>query len=267
MVHLKFPSDLLYHVLETVEEEGFCVLDADEIKRLLAPIKGGHVERRQALEEFGQLSGMKMETTPDLNAARFENTQTAKPMNLTLRSPVADAMMHLTEIESGLCAYVCPESGGVWIPLQSFLDWKEHHGHDATGLPPGYVPVAADDSKRRALICPESGYLLIRYRVGHGLHFYVEVSPKTGGVWLDRGEWDALKSKGLHVELNHIFTAPYQERVRSAEREEVLEAVFREKIGEEDFGKAAEFKEWLRQHPKRRVIRCYVFHDLGNEEE
>jgi Zn-finger nucleic acid-binding protein len=258
MVNFRFPSDLLYRVLEAVEDRGFFVLGADEIERLLSGIPGGHAARRRALEEFAQLSGLKMETTPNLNSVRFENPRAVKPMNLTLHSPVADVMMHLGEIEPGLCAYVCPESGGVWIPLQSYLDWKEHHGHDVSALPPGYVPTLADDSKRRALICPESGYLLIRYRVGHGLPFHVDVSSKTGGIWLDQGEWEALKSKGLHVELNHIFTAPYQERLRSQEREEVLEGVFRERIGEKDFEKATEFREWLRQHPKRREIRCYV---------
>jgi Zn-finger nucleic acid-binding protein len=263
----KFPSEVLYRVLETVEEGGFCVLGQEEIDRLLSRIEGGHVARRQALEEFAQLSGLKMETTPNLNAARFEHPIPEKTMNLTLHSPVADAMMHLSEIEPGLCAYTCPESGGVWIPLQSFLDWKEQHGHDVFKMPVGYVPELSDDTKRRALICPESGYLLIRYRVGHGLPFYVDVSPKTGGIWLDRGEWDALKSKELHIELNHIFTAPYQERVRSEEREEVLEGVFRERIGEEDFDKVVELKEWLRNHPKRREIRCYLFHDLKYEEE
>ena len=266
MVNFRFPSDLLYRVLEAVEARGFFVLGADEMERLLSRIEGGPAERRLALEEFAQLSGLKMETTPNMNAARFENPRSEKPMNLTLHSPVADVMMHLSEMEPGLCAYVCPESGGVWIPMQSYLDWKEHHGQDVSELPPGYVPMLADDSKRRALICPESGYLLMRYRVGHGLHFHVEVSPKTGGIWLDRGEWEALKSKGLHVELNHIFTAPYQERVRSAEREEVLEGVFRERIGE-DFEKVAEFREWLRQHPKQREIRCYVFHDLKYDQE
>src|SRR6187549_2927541 len=109
MVDLKFPPDLLYRVLEAVEARGFFVLGEDEIERLLSHIEGGRAERRLALEEFAQLAGLKMETTPNLNAARFETPRAEKPMNLTLHSPVADAMMHLGEIEPGLCAYTCEE--------------------------------------------------------------------------------------------------------------------------------------------------------------
>ena len=107
--------------------------------------------------------------------------------------------MQLREIEPGLEVYECPRSGGLWIPLQSYLAWKEQHPAgtagptETTGVP---VP---NDSRQRALICPESGRLLLRYRVGHGLQFHIDRSPATGGVWLDKGEWEALKSKGLHV--------------------------------------------------------------------
>jgi len=178
-----------------------------------------------------------------------------------------DGLLIDSQIEPGLFAYTCPQSGGVWIPLQSYLDWKEHHGHDPAAPPPDYASALSDDSKRPTLICPESGNLLIRYKVGHGLHFHIDVSPKTGGIWLDRGEWEALKSKGLHIELNHIFTTSYQQRIRTQEREEALENLFRKQIGDEDYSKVVGIKQWLARHPKRRHIRCYLFHDLADEEE
>jgi len=264
VVNLKFPSKLLYRVLESVEEQGFCVLGAEEMERLFSKFQGGFAARREALEEFAILSGLTMETTPNLNAARFENPLSRTAMRLTLQSPVSDAIMHLSEIEPSLLAYACPKSGGTWIPLQSYLDWKEHHARDQSEVPTKDIPSAADDSKRRALICPESGHLLIRYKVGHGLPFHVDVSPKTGGIWLDRGEWEALKNKGLHLELNHIFTAPYQHQVRAEEHEAAMDRLFRDKIGCEDFERVVEFKRWLSSHPKRRSIRAYLLYELPN---
>ena len=83
----------------------------------------------------------------------------------------------------------------------------------------------------------------------------------TGGVWLDKGEWEALKSKNLHTELNHIFTASYQKQIRSAEFADTLVETFRGRIGEEDFRKVTEFKQWLDAHPKRRDIHCFLLHD------
>jgi len=185
-----------------------------------------------------------------------------------MRSPVhQDVNLQLKEIEPGLSAYACPKSGGVWIPLEHYQAWKDLHRDREEPLPVGYKPVIDDDSARRALICPESGRLLIRYRVGGGWSFHVDLSPVTGGVWLDRGEWEALKSKGLHSELNFIFTASYQRQVRNAEYEEALNQTFADRIGIEDFQKVVEIKRWLNAHPKRRDICCYLMHNLEKEEE
>lgn len=159
-------------------------------------------------------------------------------------------------MEPGLTAYACPKSGGVWIPLQNYFDWQRRQ--------PAPIPSATSepalvvDAEQRALICPESGRLLLRYRVGHGLSFHVERSPVTGGVWLDRGEWTALKSKGLHTELHLIFTAAYQREIRSQEYAQMLEQTFRERIGEPDYSRAVEIKRWLVSHPRRRELCCYL---------
>ncbi len=266
MVNQKFPPDLLYLVRESIEEQGFCVFGMDEMERLLSEVGKDRVARRQALDEFAALTGVKMETTPNLNSARFASPPTHDGAKLILHSPASPGTtMDLSEIEPGLFAYTCPKSGGIWIPFQSYLDWKEHHGHDQRELPAACPPVQADDSRQRTLICPESGRLLIRYRVGHGLKFHVDVSPDTGGIWLDRGEWEALKSKGLHLELNLVFTAPYQRQIRAEEHEKVLDEMFRTRIGAADFEKVAAFRRWLADHPKKRSIRSYLLYNFKDD--
>jgi Zn-finger nucleic acid-binding protein len=103
--------------------------------------------------------------------------------------------------------------------------------------------------------------------VGHGLQFHIDRSPATGGVWLDKGEWEALKSKGLHVALNLIFTAAYQRQIRSEEYVQTLTETFRERIGAVDFSKVTEFGAWLAQHPRRRDICCYLLDSLEQSTE
>ena len=268
MVNQKFPPTLVYRVRESIKERGFCVFGNEEMERILSHVPTGPAAKREVLEDFATLCGAKLETTPNFNSARFTNPLAHNGASLILHSPIyPDTVMQLSEIEPGLFAYTCPKSRGVWIPLQSYLDWKEHHKKDKRELPSGYVPVLADDSKQPALICPESGRLLIRYRVGHGLKFHVDLSPDTGGIWLDKGEWEALKSKGLHVELNLIFTASYQRHIRTEEHEERLEQTFRDRIGHQDFQKVRKFKQWLADHPKRRHIRCYLLYNIKDEDE
>jgi len=86
-------------------------------------------------------------------------------------------------------------------------------------------------------------------------------------VWLDKGEWEALKSKGLHVALNLIFTAGYQRQVRSDEYARALTETFRDRIGTADFSKVVEFAAWLAGHPKRRDICCYLLDSLEQKTE
>ncbi len=175
--------------------------------------------------------------------------------------------MQLREIEPGLEVYQCPRSGGLWIPLRSYSAWKERNPMGAgVAIEPSPPPVQ-DDSGQRALICPESGRLLLRYRVGHGLQFHLDRSPATGGVWLDPGEWEALKGKGLHVALNLIFTAAYQREVRTAEYTHTLTRTFRDRIGNADFARVAEFGAWLARHPRRRDICCYLLDQLEESAE
>ena len=185
-----------------------------------------------------------------------------------LHSPIRPGVtLVLRELEPDLFVYTCPQSGGVWIPLQSYLAWRRRQDGELQSPYTSDGAEPADDSKRGALICPESGRVLIRYKVGHGLSFHVDVSPETGGIWLDSGKWQALKSKGLHLELNAIATVSYQRRIRSDEHEHAVAETFRRRIGRDSFDKAAEFKRWLACHPRRRHIRSYLLYDINDEDE
>lgn len=185
-----------------------------------------------------------------------------------MNSPFSpSAPMQPREIEPGLLVYECPDSGGLWIPLQAYLTWREQQPDSPPIAPAASTPIPPEQPRHRALICPESGRLLLRYRVGHGLPFYVDRSPATGGVWLDKGEWEALKSKGLHVSLHLIFTAGYQRQIRTAEYAQTMTETFRDRIGPEDFSKVTEFANWLASHPKGRDICCYLLDNLEQKSE
>jgi Zn-finger nucleic acid-binding protein len=180
-----------------------------------------------------------------------------------MRSPVfPDVNLQPKEIEPGLSAYECPQSGGFWIPLQAYEQWKAQRpampAPAATNSSPESFTPVAQDPKRPALICPESGVVMLRYKAGQGLPFHLDRSPATGGVWLDKGEWEALKQRGLHLDLSLIFTASYQRDQRAAEYAQSLEKVFEKRIGPSDFQRVAEFKEWMAQHPKHSDILCYL---------
>ncbi|GHC62642.1 zf-TFIIB domain-containing protein [Roseibacillus persicicus] len=109
-----------------------------------------------------------------------------------MKSPVSPkTTLTKTELEPNLDAFQCPESGGHYIPAASYWRWL---GKNPSRLP--QLPVSSDDlpeveETASTRLCPESGMPMLRYKVGHGFSFTIDRSP-SGGIWLDRGEWEAL---------------------------------------------------------------------------
>jgi len=172
-----------------------------------------------------------------------------------MRSPIHREIELINEvIEPGLAVYQCPISRGIWIPIHSYLDWLQKQGAPVKPLPENYQPETISDADRPALICPESGTILTRYRVGHGLDFQIDHCYLTGGIWLDRGEWEALKSKGLHDHLTMIFTAHYQHKVRDEAAAERHREFLAQRLGADTLNKLDEFCAWVGDHPERRLI-------------
>ena len=179
------------------------------------------------------------------------------------------------ELEPGLTSWQCPISKGHWIQAPAYWQWHStqptSHTH-STASKHEYQPVRearADDGphneNRPALLCPESHCLLVRYRVGEGLSFYVDRSPSTGGIWLDPGEWEALKKHGLHASLHMIFSSSYQRKVSIQEAEDSMNARFFSEMSRMDADRLKSFAEWLVDQPNKRRIVAWLHEHIGNE--
>lgn len=205
-------------------------------------------------------------------------------------SPVdSKSRMNRVELEPGLVAYRCPASGGHWLPYQNYWRWLSQQPGRLPHLPPGgdrNYKVESEDS-HKVKLCPETGTLMTRYKVGHGFQFSVDRS--AAGIWFDVNEWEALRSRNFHDEVHLIMTAPWQAKVRREALEQViqekqaaqqaperdpapvhaeptgLEAAFRARfaglLGPEVMERAEEIKTWLEQQPARREILTYLSHD------
>lgn len=160
------------------------------------------------------------------------------------------------ELEGGLHTTECAGCGGNW--LRSFEYWKWLHAHGPVleeKLPD--APVEVSDSTQPKT-CPECGMLLTKYRVGHGTDFAIERCGICGGIWFDKNEWEALRSRNLHDQVHQIFSAPWQHAIRAREAAEAHELRIRGLLGDEDYEKARQTREWLASHPKRSVVLAYL---------
>lgn len=205
-------------------------------------------------------------------------------------SPVdSKSRMNRVDLEPGLVAYRCPVSGGHWLPYQNYWRWLSQQPGRLPHLPPGegVSHRVESESAHKVRICPETGTLMTRYKVGHGFEFSVDRS--AAGIWFDVNEWEALRSRNFHDEVHLIMTAPWQAKVRREALEQVihekqaaqqapekdsdaahvepsgLEAAFRARfagmLGPEVMERAEEIKSWLNQQPARREILTYLLHD------
>ena len=175
-----------------------------------------------------------------------------------MQSPVGShLLLERVDLGEGLEAYQCPESGGLWIPLENYWNWRNSlPQHEREELPDGTdYPVSGSDDGVK--LCPESGTIMTKYRVGHGLGFRVDRS-NTGGIWLDGGEWEALKAGQIHHTIHLVFTAPWQKTIRVQERTARFEALLEKKLGKDLFLRLTALRTELSTHPARAAALAYL---------
>jgi len=190
-----------------------------------------------------------------------------------MKSPIhSEVDLIKTELEPGLTSWKCPVSEGHWIPAPSYWRW---HSQLSTALKQdnserkiSNVQTTDTDEQieRPALLCPESNCLLVRYRVG-GLGIYIDRSPLSGGIWLEKGEWNLLKENTLHASLHEIFTTSYQKRILREEAHAALMHKFYTDLGEDVAEDLMHLAEWLKLHPKKRRIIAWLHEQLALDEE
>ncbi len=183
-----------------------------------------------------------------------------------MRSPVNKAAELSEEtLEGGLKVYRCPQSNGIYIALEDYWKWQHTQPKNDTPEQEDAPESPCSEFDDMVKICPESGTLMTRYRVGHGLDFRVDRSV-TGGVWLDEGEWEALKNGGIHRNLHKIFTAPWQKAIRDSEFTKQHEQRLQNKLGAELYNKLTGLKSELAHHPNQAEALAYLIEDLRSRE-
>ncbi len=166
--------------------------------------------------------------------------------------------LNKAELDAGLFAMECERCRGKWIQSYFYWKWREKLGMSFEEIPAEYVTEMEIRDNPNAKLCPECGHFLVRYPVGHQTGFELDRCGHCGGVWFDMNEWEALKARNLHDDVHKIFSEIWQSQVRQDEMARAREAFFREKFGEEDYLRALEIRQWLREHPLSHELFAFV---------
>jgi len=150
----------------------------------------------------------------------------------------------------------------VYIQSHAYWKWLEHHkeknSHNISSQNKTIPEINLNDDYKSAAICPESGCILIRYQVGHGLPFHIDRSPATGSVWLDKGEWEVLKNHNVHNQLHLIFSSSYQLAIASEQAKENLRNQFELSVGEETMEALKLMAAQMAGHPQRQRMLAWL---------
>jgi len=147
----------------------------------------------------------------------------------------------------------CERCGGIWITAVAYSNWL-----DSTGGAKPSTKVKVDDLELKEgpflRRCPDCHYILGRYKVAAELPFTIDRCNNCHGVWLDRHEWDLLKSYDLHQRLYAIFDREWQDSVRRKEQAQREEGRRKRVLGEADHARIMELRNWLGSHPQRDLL-------------
>lgn len=166
-------------------------------------------------------------------------------------------LLQATKLEERLVGYHCKGCGGYWICSRDYHGWLESKG-EILEEKDGYDMDLRSEDTLKAKLCPECSRIMNKYKVGHGLPFKIDLCGNCNGFWLDKNEWEILKSRNLHDEINKIFTCNWQKDVRDEESRERLQQMLKERLGRESLEKTEAFKQWLNDQNEKSIILSYL---------
>jgi len=151
----------------------------------------------------------------------------------------------------------CPGCGGNWIRGAEYWKWLEKHGPN--------LPELAEQNNNLSLTepgnyidCPECRFRMVKYLVGHGLGFTLDHCEGCKGIWLDKNEWEALKKRNLHDDINSMFTAFWQRGAQKEARKKFLEKIYTDRFGADNYAEIKRIRLWLDNHPNKQDLFAYL---------
>jgi hypothetical protein len=104
-----------------------------------------------------------------------------------------------------------------------------------------------------SLACRACGGDWVAFRVDHGT---------CGGTWLDPGEWEALRRRGLHRTLHRVFSPAWQAELTQRERRDAHDAMLLRKLGAEELAEVRRFGAWINGRPGRSELLAVLLEEM-----
>jgi Zn-finger nucleic acid-binding protein len=159
-----------------------------------------------------------------------------------------------------LLAAQCSNCHGYWIAANVYRTWLRAKTGDmpqkASNLP--FNPTW---EVHEVKICPDCKHMLRRFKIFPDIDFYLDRCGSCNGIWFDANEWDALKERNLHDNLQDFFTRPWRDHLLAEETRARMESVYLLKIGDQDYEKIKEIRAWLDGNKQKNMLIAFLLSD------
>jgi len=179
-------------------------------------------------------------------------------LNLPMKCPSCQSVLQSHDLEENLKTLLCGECGGHWVKSYQYWKWLERHGPNLPERAPENDTGFVVEDGERARLCPECGHVLTRAKVGHGLDFHLERCMHCGGIWFDKNEWEALKSRNLHDDVHFVFSTAWQRRVLEEENAQAREERLVDALGKDGYAELNRIKAWIDAQEHRDAVFAYL---------
>jgi len=178
------------------------------------------------------------------------------------------------ELEPGLVAGACDKCDGTLISLMNYRYWADQLIPSDSGREPqvsdqvllGENEIKEVEDTSQAQVCPKCSKLMTKFQIGLMTSNRIDMCNNCDEAWLDKGEWKLLKQLDLAEKLPKIFTEAWQRNIRLQRQAILQKERYSALLGEEDFEKLEEFKQWLVKHPEREQMKQYLITYSSNSD-
>jgi Zn-finger nucleic acid-binding protein len=173
-----------------------------------------------------------------------------------MKCPVCKSELVTKELEPNLSSGQCPSCHGNWIEGKEYWKWVENHATDAAERVHDIETLTLAEPGL-PIDCPECRFRMVKYLVGRGLPFTIDHCHGCKGIWLDGNEWEALRKRNLHDDLNR-FTSFWQTEAQRLARKKKLEQIYTNRFGEADYTEIKRIRHWLEGKTNREELIAYL---------
>ncbi|NRB40775.1 MAG: hypothetical protein HRU20_20275 [Pseudomonadales bacterium] len=162
------------------------------------------------------------------------------------------------ELEKGLLGAQCKSCEGTLLSLFNYRFWAQNQPELATENQSDAIKPEPVEDQSTAKQCPKCSRLMVKYRLSHKVNNRLDYCLACDEVWLDKNEWSLFSQLKLPVQLPQLLTDSWQRQLREEQRAAALKKTYVDLVGEDDFSKVFEFKQWLDQHAHNAELRHFL---------